>query len=238
MASITLTNQTNSPIKLDTTYFWVDTPTTADLTGLDLQIAEIYRDAGPWTASAPENTSLPTVSGDATVGAILSGPNGSWTGYPAPVFTYQWLRDDAPIDGADEDEYTLIAEDAGAEITFAVTATNALGSDTAVSEPVGPVTAEPDADAPPVISGTAQVGETLSATDGVWTGYPAPTFEYQWQRSEDGTSEWSAISDATDDTYTLVEDDEGQYIRIRVTATNSAGSDSADSLASEMVLPE
>lgn len=238
MANITLTNQTNSPIKIGTTYFWVDTPTTADLTGLDLQIAEIYRDASLWTASAPENTSLPTVSGDVTVGAILSGSNGSWTGYPAPAFTYEWLRDDTPIDGADENEYALTAEDAGAEITFAVTATNALGSDTAVSEPVGPVTAEPEADASPVLSGTAQVGETLSATDGVWSGYPAPTFEYQWQRSADGASDWSDISGATGDTYTLVEDDDGQYVRVQVTATNSAGSNTAASLASEMVLPE
>ena len=151
MANITLTNQTNSPIKIDTTYFWVNTPTTADLTGLDLQIAEIYRDSGLGTlvtASAPENTSLPTVSGDATVGAILS------------------------------------------------------------------------------------------ATDGAWSGAPAPTFEYQWQRSADGASGWSDISGATGDTYTLVGGDEGQYVRIQVTATNAVGSDTAASLASEMVVSE
>jgi hypothetical protein len=35
----------------------------------------------------------------------------------------------------------------------------------------------------PAVTGTATVGQTLSTTDGTWTGAPAPTFSYQWQRN-------------------------------------------------------
>ena len=34
----------------------------------------------------------------------------------------------------------------------------------------------------PVISGSTVVGQTLTTTDGTWTGFPAPGFTYQWQR--------------------------------------------------------
>lgn len=75
----------------------------------------------------------------------------------------------------------------------------------------------------PSVTGTALVGQTLSTTDGTWTGIPTPTYSYQWYRGA------SAISGATNNTYTLVSADAGQNIKCTVTATNSAGSASADS---------
>ncbi len=42
-------------------------------------------------------------------------------------------------------------------------------------------------DTPPVVSGIRRVGQTLSTTDGTWTGYPAASsYDYQWQVSDDG----------------------------------------------------
>ncbi len=35
---------------------------------------------------------------------------------------------------------------------------------------------------PPVISGSAQLGQELSCAPGVWSGDPAPSFSYQWLR--------------------------------------------------------
>lgn len=72
--------------------------------------------------------------------------------------------------------------------------------------------------APPSITGTAKVGETLTGDDGQWSGTPAPTLTRQWKR--DG----SAISGATGTTYELGEGDEGAEITLAVTATNVAGS--------------
>ena len=67
----------------------------------------------------------------------------------------------------------------------------------------------------PVVSGTATVGQTLSTTNGTWTGAPAPTFTYQWQRVT------TNISGATSSTYVLVVADVGNTIRCVVTATNA-----------------
>jgi len=77
----------------------------------------------------------------------------------------------------------------------------------------------------PVISGTAVVGQTLSCTNGTWTGTPIITYTYQWMRN--GVN----IGGATNSTYTLVQVDAGNTSNIKcvVTASNGAGSASADS---------
>ena len=74
----------------------------------------------------------------------------------------------------------------------------------------------------PVISGTAQVGSTLSTTTGTWTESPTG-YTYQWKRG--GTN----ISGATASTYLLVSADNAATITVTVTATNIAGSASATS---------
>ncbi|KAA3640420.1 MAG: hypothetical protein DWP92_03085, partial [Armatimonadetes bacterium] len=52
----------------------------------------------------------------------------------------------------------------------------------------------------PAISGTAEVGEVLSTSDGSWTGTAPITFTYQWQRCDGGCSD---IAAATSSTYTV-----------------------------------
>ena len=46
----------------------------------------------------------------------------------------------------------------------------------------------------PVITGTLNVAETLTATPGAFTGLPEPTTVLQWQRSDDGLTEWADIA--------------------------------------------
>lgn len=180
----------------------------------------------------PENTELPSITGTARVGETLTGDDGEWSGTPAPVLSRQWLADGEPIEDATDTTYEPVEDDIGKVITLSVTATNSAGSDTAVSAPTAAVTAAlaaPVNTAPPVITGDAEIGETLTTTDGTWTGNPEPTYTYQWQRSSDGENDWTAIEGATGATHTLVEDDKDQYIRCIVTGTNSEGSDSANS---------
>lgn len=81
----------------------------------------------------------------------------------------------------------------------------------------------------PAISGTPEVGQTLTASDGTWTG--SPTFTYQWKR--DG----NAIGGATASTYALVAADVYAAITVTVTGTNAGGSASATSAATSAVLP-
>jgi hypothetical protein len=81
----------------------------------------------------------------------------------------------------------------------------------------------------PSISGSAQVGSTLTAGDGTWGGYPAPTFTYQWRRCDTSGASCVDIAGATASTYLLVQDDAGNTIRVRVTGKNASGASSADS---------
>jgi hypothetical protein len=77
--------------------------------------------------------------------------------------------------------------------------------------------------APPVISGTAQVGKVLASTTGTWTG--ATSYAYKW--AGNGT----AIAGATASTYTLAASDAGHTLTSTVTATGSGGAASATSAA-------
>ena len=82
----------------------------------------------------------------------------------------------------------------------------------------------------PVVSGTPTVGETLTSTTGTWSGFPAPTFAYQWVR---GAA--TNISGATSSTYQLQDADYNTTVKCTVTATNSAGSASATSAATATI---
>lgn len=188
------------------------------------------------TYTVPVNTVAPTApSGTAQVGETLTADDGTWTGTPTPTITYQWLRDGAPIEGETAATYDLVADDEGAVITVAVTATNAKGVVTVVSPGTAPVLHE-DAPvntvAPTAPSGTAQVSETLTADDGTWTGTPTPVITRQWLRDD------VPIEGETDATYTLVSDDEGAVIKVAVTATNTHGAVTVISPGTAEVLPE
>ena len=90
--------------------------------------------------------------------------------------------------------------------------------------------AEPAQNSPatgaPSISGTVQVGETLTAdTSGIadTDGLTGVSYSYQWIRN-DGTSD-TDIQNATGSSYPLVDVDEGQTIKVEVRFTDDAGND-------------
>ncbi len=84
----------------------------------------------------------------------------------------------------------------------------------------------PSNTAVPVISGTAQQGDTLSTSNGSWSGSPT-SYSYQWQ--DCGTSSCTNISGATASSYTLQSSDVGDAIDVVATASNAGGSGSATS---------
>ena len=87
----------------------------------------------------------------------------------------------------------------------------------------GPAPANTPATGAPTISGTAQVGQILTAsTSGVTDndGLTSPSYTYQWI-ANDGTAD-SDIQDATSSTYTLVSDDVGKTIKVKVSFTDDA----------------
>ena len=80
----------------------------------------------------------------------------------------------------------------------------------------------------PSITGTAvQVGVTLTADVGAWTGDPS-SYAYQWQHDVSGNGTFSNVATGgTSQTYVPVVGDIADSIRVQVTATNGAGASSA-----------
>jgi RHS repeat-associated protein len=87
----------------------------------------------------------------------------------------------------------------------------------------------------PSISGELLVGQTLSASTGTWSAVPSPTYTYQWQHCNSSGESCSNISGATGPTYFLSDHDVGYTIRVVVTATNTTGSASGTSAATEVI---
>lgn len=85
---------------------------------------------GAPTASAPVNTVAPVASGDDIVGYTLSTTTGTWTGSPAPTYSYQWRNNGSNIGGATSSTYVVDSANVAGPIDCNVTATNASGSAT------------------------------------------------------------------------------------------------------------
>jgi hypothetical protein len=90
-------------------------------------------------ADAPRNTVRPAISGTARVGEELTVSNGTWTG-GARTFTYQWQRCDAngaecvEIAGATARVYGARTADQGRTLRAQVTAENAAGSTSVITD--------------------------------------------------------------------------------------------------------
>ena len=194
-------------------------------------------------ASNTPATGQPTISGTAQVGETLSVDTSGIAdadGLTNVTYSYQWLGDDTDIAGATSSTYTLLAGDEGQTIKVRVTVTDDAGNETTLtSEATEPVEAAPQPDSPatgePSISGTVQVGKTLTAdTTGITDddGLNNAVFAYQW------LSDDTEIGGATGSTYTLVDADAGQTIKVRVTFTDDAGNETTlTSAATDEVAP-
>ena len=202
--------------------------------------------------AVPTNTAQPTISGNAAVGSTLTAAQGTWTESPTS-FSYQWVRcpssgglpdgsDCATIPGASTQAYIVAAGDAGFRLRVRVTATNADGSATAASNATAVITAAqqpPVRVADPVITGTARVGSTLTASQGQWSNTPT-SFAFQWvpcpaTGGNPTGSDCAAIGGATTQTYQVTTADVGRRLRVRVTATNADGSATSASNATAVI---
>ena len=77
-----------------------------------------------------------------------------------------------------------------------MTGTNADGSSQAASAASAVIIADPPVNTvAPSLTGSAQDGQTLTVTDGTWTGIGTITYTYQWQLSTDGGTTWSDIAE-------------------------------------------
>ena len=185
------------------------------------------------------------VRGTARVGATLSVYTGGITdtdGMEDSEFTYQWLTSEGTyntsIEGATGSTYVPVAADEGMSIKVRIGFTDdagyyesfTSGASAAVTAANNPATGAP------TISGTVQVGETLTASTTSIAdsdGLANATFTYQWIKLDSNLND-SDISGATGSTYTLVAADAGTGIKVRVSFTDDAGN--TESLTNESAL--
>jgi hypothetical protein len=181
---------------------------------------------------------------------MLRATRGVWTPRP-DVYEYRWLRCPAGrakcrrIVGAVRTRYTVSSRDVGATLRVTVTARNAAGSSRATSRPTRVVHAggsggsvqptPPAVSSPPTVSGTAQEGQTLTASPGIWNGTQPVAYAYQWEGCDLSGLDCGPITGATSAAYFVSSADVGTTIRVVVTASNGAGSASASSSATPLV---
>ena len=193
---------------------------------------------------APLDASLPSISGLGELGEPLSANSGIWSGEGAVSSSYQWQRcneaggECSNISGATGETYVPSEADTGNAVRVVVTASDPSGSASATSVASAPISATPVAPTDlfaPAVEGALTEGDTLTAAPGTWYGSEPISYAYQWQRCNEEDEECSNISGATGETYMLAEADVSATIRVIVTASNSAGSESVESPTSETV---
>ena len=183
-------------------------------------------------------TGAPTITGTATVGQTLTAgttaimdADGLTTVQAIGLYKFQWIRvatDNSETNIASATTtYTLVAADLGTTIKVKVSFTDdASNPETLTSAATAVVSAAPNTPATgaPTITGTAQVGQTLTAgTTAIVDadGLTSVSYTYQWIRVATDNTETN-ISGATASTYTLVTADRGTTIKVRVSFTDDA----------------
>ncbi len=138
--------------------------------------------------------------------------------------------------GATNPSYTVAAADNGHTLRVVVTATNTNGSASATSLATAIVGGFAPANSGiPAISGSPVLGQTLTVSPGTWTGGSGITYTYQWKLCDAGGGNCKALTGATASTYVVTSDAAGQTLEVTVTATNSFGIVSAESLPTPLV---
>ena len=196
---------------------------------------ESLTSAATEAVAAKPNTSatgLPTIGGTVQVGETLTADTtgiGDADGLTNVFYSYQWVAGGTDLGGATGSTYALTAGEQGKTIRVRVSFTDDAGNQEALtSAATDEVAAKPNSPATgqPIISGTVRVGDMLTAdTSGIADadGLDNVSYRYQWVRN-DGSSD-TDITDATASAYTLVDADEGQTLKVRVTFTDDAGHD-------------
>ena len=189
---------------------------------------------------AAPTVTTPLIAGTAQEGQTLTASASA--GQSDNPVTYQWqISTDggasfANIAGATGASYLVTEANETDLIQVVATATNENGVTT--SKTSAATSAVLDA-APtvttPLITGTAQEGQTLTASAS--SGQSDNPVTYQWQISTDGGATYSNIAGATGASYLVTEADETDLIQVVATATNENGvTVSATSAATAAVL--
>ena len=200
------------------------------------------RESGTVTTAAVEAT-VPSEPRAVRAVAVEPGGTGeldvSWVepdsdgGSEITSYTVQWKKatgiwdadDDVSEATATSTTHTITGLELDVEYAVRIIATNSIGDGAASDEVTATtVAAKPNSPATgtPTISGTAQVGETLTAdTTGIddSDGLADVSYNYQWLADD------TEIASATGNAYVLTSAELGKAVKVRVSFTDDAGNE-------------
>lgn len=172
------------------------------------------------SANPINQTGSVTISGTLQLDEILTATVSDGNGTNGSVISYQWRRNGTTIPSATNFTWTAVQSDVGFPLTVNVTYTDEDGfEENVTSAQTANIEDIPATDSPGSVSitGSAQVGQELTAviTDG--NGVSTSNVTYEWR--SDGTP----IAGAAANSYTLVAADEGSAITVNATYTDDDG---------------
>ena len=196
-------------------------------------------------------TSAPTISGATLVGQTLRSSTGNWNSSSRITYTHQWQRCSTNqvsscvnINRATSASYKLTTSDAAFYIRNVVSAQNSAGTVFVATSMTSQVGSLPTISGVISISGTARVGNVVTASTPNWTGYPTPTtVQHQWLRCNAQVRTQSSsqprgcvnIAGATNLSYTIQSADNGKFLLLRSSATNVYGTSAVWSISTNKI---
>jgi len=186
-------------------------------------------------AQPPQNTVAPAApSGTLMNSYTLTADHGTWD-TAGVTYAYAWMRCAATATAitstctqvGSAPTYVLTVGDVGSTIGVSVMATSAGGSTSANGALTGVVAGLPLTNtALPVISGTPQVAQTLSASEGSWS-VPTLSVTYTWNRCDATGANCAAIATGTQ--YLATTADLGHTIVLSASVTSPGRTATAQS---------
>lgn len=182
----------------------------------------------PVTEAKPQAEAPPAIYGRVARGRTVSATAGEWQREPAGL-SYQWKLCDEhgeaceDILGAEGDQYSIPAADVGSTLVVAVTATTSGGATTALSEATEPVAeiALENTAPPSLTESGSELGTEITANPGTWTGEGEISYQYQWQRCNEGGEECEALPHETSPIFAPGTANVGSTVRISITTLDN-----------------
>lgn len=174
--------------------------------------------------AAPTNSVAPSISGTTAYAGVLTASNGTWSGNPTG-YTYQWSRASTAggpytsISGATSQTYSLTSADIGNYVKVNVTATNAGGSNSALSSATAQITKASQSALSASLSATSKTypySQSLIITPSGGSGTGAITYAI----ASGGTASSCALSDSSS-TPTLTASSNGTCLIAATKASDS-----------------
>jgi len=186
----------------------------------------------------PVNQTLPAITGSATVGSTLASSNGVWTANGVTntfPLSFQWMREGQEIFGANTYQYIPVIDDVDYPVYCRVRAENQVAIEEVFTANTAPVVFALAGGNAPVITGTAQNGQTLTCSEGTWP-FSTTSVQYEWIRVTQPGSNVRVQSLSGNNTYYIKTADISSSIKCKVVVSSFRYTLSAESANTVIVI--